>query len=214
MKKKHIIIISLVSLILIVSTILICFFSISRVIYSYDKETNTYSVEGVYGFNESYTIADEIDGIPVTSIGTRAFMNNVNIKEIVLGKNITIIGRLAFSGCSKLETIELGSVVWIERNAFEYCTSLSEANINAQIILASAFIGCSSLESITLNNTISIGSYAFAFTAIKKIDIPSSCTSLGNDAFYQCQDLEQIIVHSSRLQNNKYLKSLENVIFS
>lgn len=214
MKKKHIIIISIIGgLFLALIIFLICFFNIPRITYGYDKKTETYYVNGVYGNAKVYTIVDEIAEKPVTKIRSRVFMNKTSVEEIKLGKNIVEIERLAFLNCSKLKKIDLSTVEVIGRNAFENCRSLEMVQLNLKDILGGTFMGCSQLQTVELKNTLSIGSYAFANTAIQEFSIPRTCAEVGNDAFYGCLDLKKIIVYSYKLRNNGYLKSLGIVEF-
>ena len=48
-----------------------------------------------------------IDGVTykVTAIEAGAFKNNKNITKVTIGKNVTVIDKNAFSGCTKLKTI-------------------------------------------------------------------------------------------------------------
>ncbi|MGN0613191.1 MAG: cohesin domain-containing protein, partial [Porcipelethomonas sp.] len=52
-------------------------------------------------------IPDEIDGLPVTKIGARAFEGCYGIKEIVIPDFITSIGAYAFAGCFCLTSITI-----------------------------------------------------------------------------------------------------------
>ncbi|MDE6046999.1 MAG: leucine-rich repeat domain-containing protein, partial [Anaeroplasmataceae bacterium] len=136
MKKKHIIILSsIIASIVIVSIILICFFSIPRISYGYDREAETYYVDKVYGNARSYEIKESIHNKPVTKIKSRAFMNKTNLEEIILSENLIEIERLAFLNCRKLEKIDLSNVKTIGRNAFENCSSLKSVQLNLQDIL-------------------------------------------------------------------------------
>ena len=193
MPKKHIIILSsVIGAICIIGIILICFFTIPRITYGYDSEARTYYVDKVYGNAKSYTIKDSIKDKPVTKIRSRAFMNKSNLREIIIGKNLEEIERLAFLNCKKLDKIDLSNVKVIGRNAFENCTSLKKVELTLENILGGTFIGCTSLEAVTLTNTLSIGTYAFAFTNIKEITIPSGC-AVATDAFYACDHLKNVI---------------------
>ena len=61
------------------------------------------SVKGTVTIPDTVTI----DGITykVTAIEANAFKNNKNITKVIIGKNVTVIGNNAFSGCKKLKTI-------------------------------------------------------------------------------------------------------------
>jgi uncharacterized protein YjdB len=80
-------------------------------------------------------------------------------------EGITSIGRYAFWGCVKLESITLpSSVTYIGYQAFENCSSLTSITIPEGVseISAYTFGGCVKLESVTLPSSITtIERYAF-----------------------------------------------------
>lgn len=201
------------SIILALSIFLICFFSIPRIGYSYDKDTESYMVSRVYGNAKTYTIKEEIKGHPVTTIKAKAFMNKKKLKNVTLGVNVKKIERLAFSGCTNLKTIDLSHIYEIERNAFADCKQLSEVKLNAKHIGGGAFMGCENLENVSLTNTKSIGTFTFSGCSIERIILPESLEILGNDAFDGCQNLVEIIVYSKKLESNDYILSLNQVKF-
>ncbi|MGN1348591.1 MAG: leucine-rich repeat protein [Acutalibacteraceae bacterium] len=60
------------------------------------------------------------------------------------------------------------------------------------------------IQSVVLPDTLkTIGDYAFAYTAIKNIEIPAGVESIGENAFKLCSSLESIIVD----KNNQYYSS-------
>lgn len=192
---------------------LICFENIPRITYQYDDKTDSYMVHRVYGNAKSYTILDTYKDKKVTKIGAKAFINQTKLETVTLGCNIQEIERLSFSGCNSLQSIDLTNITMIGRNAFSDCESLTEVTIYAADVYGGAFYGCKALEDVHLKDTKTIGSYAFAETAIQSIAIPISCTELGIDAFYECQALKEVIVYSTDLSNNDYLKQLSIVEF-
>ena len=57
------------------------------------------------------------------------------------------------------------------------------------------FYGLSKLQTIVLPSTVTnIKKNAFAKTGIKKVDIPNSVYSLGEDAFAYCNSLAQVVI--------------------
>lgn len=214
MIKKYLKFIIPASLILLIGIILILVFNIPRLTYSYSEEHNAYFVKNAFGNASEYEIKEEHKGLKVVGIDERAFYNHTKLESIYLPPSVKIIKRLAFSECDKLESINLENVDTIYRNAFSYCTSLDNIVLDAQFIGASSFFKCISLHNITLlENVYDIGSMAFAFTAIESIDIPRNVSSLENDCFYKCENLNSIIVNGGNLIANEYLKELDNVIF-
>ena len=93
------------------------------------------------------------------------------VKNYIIGDEVTRIGKSAFEGCSNLTSITIPNSV----------TSIGEG----------AFRGCSSLTSITIpNNVRSIGDRAFAgCSGFTSVTIPNSVTEIGWSAFYGCSSL-------------------------
>ena len=52
----------------------------------------------------------------VTSIAANAFKNNKKLKKVVIGKNITRIGKKAFYGCSKLKSVTVKTTKLTKKN--------------------------------------------------------------------------------------------------
>ena len=52
----------------------------------------------------------------VTSIAANAFKNNKKLKKVVIGKNVTMIGKKAFYGCSKLKKITVKTTKLTKKN--------------------------------------------------------------------------------------------------
>lgn len=61
------------------------------------------------------------DTYKVSSVANRAFKNNKKLITVVIGKNVTTIGKDAFKGCSKLKTITINSTVLkkVGKNTFK-----------------------------------------------------------------------------------------------
>ena len=57
----------------------------------------------------------------VTEIADKAFKGNKKLKQVTIGKNISVIGKEAFSGCSKLQSVTVKSKVLkkVGKNAFK-----------------------------------------------------------------------------------------------
>lgn len=209
-KKNKLILLSVVGITSAVLIFLICFFMIPRITYSYDASTDSYYVSDVYGNAKSYTIQSSVHGKPVTRIGARAFFQKDKVESIhfMEDSEVTIIDRLAFSGCSSLVSIDLSNMLIIGRNAFDDCTSLEEVTLQVPHILGSVFYGCRSLTTVELLGVVSIGSFSFAETGIERIILPPSVATVYIDAFYNCPNLKEIIVQNSVLKHNSYLQNL------
>ena len=88
----------------------------------------------------------------VTSIGSYAF-SYTGIRSITIPKSVTTISSSCFSFCEFLNTIkfaEASSLLSIDNNAFNQCTSLASITIPNSVtnIGSDAFAACSSLATI------------------------------------------------------------------
>ncbi len=139
---------------------------------------------------ETVTIAN-------ASLGTSAFYECTNLKNVNLGNGVPEIGQLAFMWCHNLKEINIpGSV----------------ASIGDQ-----AFMECENLETVTFNEGLkTIGKLAFfQCTNLKKADLPDSITTVDGTAFTECPNLNQgttlpgsmIEIPDYKFRNNNELTS-------
>lgn len=118
---------------------------------------NTIAITDYNGYATEVTIPSKIDGYTVTGIenmdtsnikkivmpdtvtyiGEYAFGDyddSVPLEEIVLSKNLKIIGQFAFSRCFELKSIDIPeSVTEIENGAFSGCYSLKNFNVSQKV---------------------------------------------------------------------------------
>ena len=125
------------------------------------------------------------------------YINDVEIKDLVIPNTVDSIHNYAFCGCSSLASITIpNSVTSIGSSAFYYCTGLTSVTIPNSVTSIGdyAFEDCSSLTSVTIPNSVtSIGNYAFYdCSSLPSITIPNSVTSIGEYAFYHCEYLTSI----------------------
>lgn len=104
----------------------------------------------------------------------KLYINNEEIKEIIIPNSVTSIPSSAFDNCSDLTSVTIPD-------------SVTE-------IGSEAFYNCSGLTSIIIGNCVtSIGIYAFGgCSGLTSVTIPDSVTSIGNSAFRGCSGLTNI----------------------
>ncbi len=182
----------------------------------YKKISNGYEVSEC-GILESanLVILSSYNGLPVTSIGNSAFSKCSNLTSVTIPDSVTSIGSFAFIGCSSLMSITIpNSVTNIGEYAFVRCSSLVSVTIPNSVtsIGSSAFSNCVSLTCLTVDkNNINYKSidgnlytkdgttliqYAIGKTETS-FTISDSVTSIGDNAFYNCSSLANIMIPNS-----------------
>lgn len=153
----------------------------------------------------SYTVPES-----VKKIGNRSFLGCKNLKEIILPKNLEIIGEKAFKNTAftsidfpktlkKIEkraflnaSLEEVNVPFcgLDEFAFKYNKKLKKVifNDNIKDIPAACFCGCNNLEEIKLPEKLEfIGETAFeGCSSLKDISFPSNLLCISDYAFMGC----------------------------
>ena len=162
------------------------------------------------------------DGSVVT-IGRNAFSGQIHLTQIALPQSLQFIDSWAFYGCSSLTDVLIpDGVTHIGAFAFEDCTNLVSVTLPRSLTTIGncAFMNCTLLKNITIPEEIQsliIDGYAFSkcnslieivfpenvtkiteaickdCSHLEKVSISSSVTSIGEQAFYGCSVLNQII---------------------
>ncbi len=159
----------------------------------------------------------------IEEMPSSAFEYCTKITRLVIPDSVTSIESHAFSGCTGLTSIKIGSGVkqWdyafpgisnltsvtisngvtsIGHDAFYYCTSLTSITIPDSVtnIGSQAFYGCTGLTSVTIGNGVTSIEYSafYSCTSLTSITIPDSVTSIGGSAFGGCTSLTNISVDS------------------
>ena len=152
----------------------------------------------------SVTIPAEIDGTPVTSIGSQAFLYNTQLIFVDLSQAaITEIGNSAFNGCRLLEEVTFpDTLTKIGDLAFNGCKSLKEVTFpdTLQTIGYQAFNSNEKLTSVDLSNTTvtTLGKLTFSkCTALREVILPSNLTELASSVFTDCKHVESIRLANS-----------------
>lgn len=146
-------------------------------------------------------------GITVISAGV--FRECSNLTSVDLPNGISQIGENAFYNCSRLTDLFIPDEVpsTIGAYAFCGCSSLTSVTIPSTVnaIGNYAFSSCSSLTSVTINsNAIASASYSEMFNMknkfgnqVRRYTFGSGITSIGNNAFYGCTGMAELILPSS-----------------
>ncbi len=132
-------------------------------------------------------------------IGDNAFESAI-FTEVVLGDGTTSIGSYAFSNCYQLKEINIpNSVSKLRTGTFSGCRNLTEITLpdSVTVLDNSVFAGCEKLAIIHLPAEMtSIGNSCFSGTAITEITIPDGITKLPSE-FISCNQLTKVNLPNS-----------------
>ena len=140
----------------------------------------------------------------VKAIQDKAFEGNRKITGMVLHEGITSIGEKAFYD-NRFTTFTVpASVTTLGENAFRYCTTMTNitfAGNNIETLPTSVFQGCTSLPDVDIPSSVtSIGDEAFnGCENLTEITIPVGIENIGARAFSGCKKLETIDVKNATM---------------
>ena len=181
--------------------------------FNYTTQNGTVTITGYTGPGGDVSIPDTINGLPVTSIGGRAFIINFSLTSVTIPGSVISIGDQAFNGCVSLESIMIGSgVTSIGEAAFQDCTSLTEIIVDMDNSAYSSVDGVLSNKSRTTlilcpkgktgnytipNSVTSMGDAFSSCTKLTSVAIGSSVTSIEGYAFHSCASLVSVTIPNS-----------------
>ncbi len=140
------------------------------------------------------TVIFDDEEFDIVGIADNAFKDNKNITGIS-ADYIDYVGKQAFYGCSKLESISLDNASEIKVKAFAYCRNLEFIGLsdNLTVIQAYTFYRCTSLTAVDLVNVEKIGTAAFyQCTSLETVDLGENVTTILKNAFKGCNNIELI----------------------
>ena len=144
-------------------------------------------------------------------IPLREGTNCPNLKEIIIGDNVTIDGAYGtFNNCPELTTVKMGKNIkitdmWSNMTLFKNCPKLENVTVESlSEIAASAFVGTGPAlkgDIIIEEGVTTIGTSAFeGCTNITSVSIPNTVTNIGDRAFYNCTGLGKINVNMTKTE--------------
>ena len=206
--------------------------------WSFDSESGTLTFSGSGSISSVWkkdisSLSEKvtnivITGTGITSIGKDAFSVCYSLKSITIPDSVTKLGNYTFYGCRSLRSITIPkSVTNIGYRAFSDCDSLisitvENSNLNYKDIDGILFnkeetrlieypAGKTNETYVISDSVTSIGDHAFySCDNLTSITIPDSVTNIGDDAFYHCSGLKNITVENSNLN----YKDIDGILFN
>ena len=185
-------------------------------IYEYafrDTAVSTYNVDK---YNTSFKVqsADYVlsaDG--KTLVAVSAVVRGAYTAENIGGNQVTTIGRGAFSHNTKITSVDLPTVTVVHDYGFAVETvnnmgvvsygRLNTLNLGKLTYIGSyGFCGIGLEELPAIETDAYIGSYAFAYSALKRVNIPSGMI-ISEAMFFECGQLEEVVIGDNVTIGNK-----------
>ena len=148
--------------------------------------------DGAFADCSNLTSVTFEENCQITNLGSECFTNTA-IVEFTVPKTLQVLGPMAFSNVSTLETIRLEDESELKGfflKVFYNCINLTKVDFGKasgkfRNIANSAFENCSKLETIDIpKSTVRLGNRAFVgCTSMKSIIIPASVGEMGNGVF-------------------------------
>ena len=142
------------------------------------------TVIGEYAFTDNKTLKKVVLPQSTTVLENVAFVRATALEEITM-PGVTTIGDQVFRGDINLKTITMPEVVTIGENVFEK-TALTKVDMpKVKTLGYRAFYNVyGDLEEVNMPIVESIGKSAFNGAGIKKISLPDTVKTIGEDAFF------------------------------
>ena len=134
----------------------------------------------------------------ITTIGASAFWNNTSVEEIILPNSLKRLGGDCFYYCTNLKKVNIPSEVWIMgNNPFAGCPKLELTNESPYFVLEDGILYGRDKKDVI---------YYPINKQAKEYVVPSTVSCIGKHCFFDCDNLERIVIHKNvvRFENNPF----------
>lgn len=162
-----------------------------------------------YAFKDCNSLKSIVFDNTVVAIKDNTFYGCTSLSSVDFGK-VTSIGNNAFSGCTSLEKVVIPNSVETLGYAFPGCTQLKSVIIGTGLKTiegytrysekTGGFSDCVKLSSVKIESNVltTIGENCFRNCRnLKKMELPSSVASIGNNSFEGCSVLSHIYMNAT-----------------
>ena len=163
------------------------------------------------------TVTHDGETLVVTSIAPYAFMDCMEITDLVLPSSVTNVGANAFYRCSGMKTVRIhGKDKKIGKDAFADCYELSEvytddaeswvtmelvSNCSCPLIYGAMLYdkNGNAITDVVISSSVGIvrKNLFVNYASLKSVVIEEGITSIGDKAFYWCQGLTSVSLPQS-----------------
>lgn len=167
-------------------------------VFTYEVHDGKATITGCTENIPFMEIPQTIDGYAVVGIGSQAFDECNDLREVTIPEGVETIEGYAFDQCKNLTALYLpNSLTSIGENAFRSCQSLERIDFGSGLksIGYGAFSSCKKLDFYLEfpDGLESIGGCAFYnCDSLKTVLLPDSLNELGSKAFAMCDRLDYI----------------------
>ena len=152
-----------------------------------------YSISAYVGTQTEMMIPAYIGGIPVTSIGYRAFYDVTNITKASVPNTVESIGSGAFSSAANITEITIPFIGQKADGKYPFGYIFGGSNGTSIKQNNTTYYIPSNLKKVTITKQTWVPSYAFENCgSLEEIALPTTITTVGTNAFYYCSSLKQI----------------------
>ena len=152
---------------------------------------NSVKTIGIDAFRTCIAMKSVTFGSGLTSIGSGAFYSCLQLKSVSLPDSVVSIGDMAFGLCWDVTSVTMGSkLTTLGSNAFSQCSSVKAFDVSED---NNAF--CSEDGVLFSKDKRTLIAYAAASSAV--YDIPAGVDSIGDYAFYFCNNLTTLTIPES-----------------